>query len=118
MTANLPRTGAPCKISPRGVSMILRKVRNHPRTTREELVNDLKRAGTTVSKVTVGNTLRRHGLKSCIAQKFSLLKPAHVKANLKFANDHLDDPEESWEKVMWSDETKIELFGHNSTNRV
>ncbi|KAI4882733.1 hypothetical protein NFI96_028535, partial [Prochilodus magdalenae] len=32
--------------------MILRKVRNQPRTTREELVNDLKRAGTTVSKVT------------------------------------------------------------------
>ncbi|KAI4900263.1 hypothetical protein NFI96_016678 [Prochilodus magdalenae] len=30
--------------------MILRKVRNQPRTTREELVNDLKRAGTTVSK--------------------------------------------------------------------
>ncbi|GAA6065137.1 uncharacterized protein LOC117533128, partial, partial [Tachysurus ichikawai] len=64
MTVNLPRTGAPCKISPRGVSMILRK------------------------------------------------------AHLQFANDHLDDPEESWEKVMWSDETKIELFGHNSTKRV
>ncbi|KAI4891288.1 hypothetical protein NFI96_003443 [Prochilodus magdalenae] len=53
-TVNLPRTGAPRKISPHGVSMILRKVRNQPRTTREELVNDLKRAGTTVSKVTVG----------------------------------------------------------------
>ncbi|XDV52100.1 hypothetical protein PO909_020865 [Leuciscus waleckii] len=118
MTVNLPRTGAPCKISPRGVSMILRKVRNQPRTTWEELVNDLKRAGITVSKVTVGNTLRRHGLKSCMARKVLLLKPAHVKARLKFANDHLDDPEESWEKVMWSDETKIELFGHNSTNRV
>jgi len=26
MTVNLPRTGAPCKISPCGVSMILRKV--------------------------------------------------------------------------------------------
>lgn len=117
MTVNLPRTGAPCKISSRGVSMILRKVRNQPRTTREELVNVLKRAGTTVSKVTVGNTLRRHGLKSCMARKVPLLKPAHVKARLKFANDHLDDPEESWEKVMWSDETKIELFGHNSTNR-
>ncbi|KAI4899801.1 hypothetical protein NFI96_001149 [Prochilodus magdalenae] len=54
MTVNLPRTGAPRKISPRGVSMILRKVRNQPRTTWEELVNDLKRAGTTVSKVTGG----------------------------------------------------------------
>ncbi len=53
MTVNLPRTGAPCKISPRGVSMILRKVRDQSRTTREDLVNDLNRAGTTVSTVTL-----------------------------------------------------------------
>ncbi|KAI4893959.1 hypothetical protein NFI96_026951 [Prochilodus magdalenae] len=109
MTVHLPRTGAPRKISPRGVSMILRKVRNQPRTTREELVNDLKRAGTTVSKVTVGNT--HHSLKSCMTQNVPLLKPAHVQARLKFAHDHLDDPEESWEKVLWSD-------GLDSTRRV
>ncbi len=35
ITVNLPRT---CKISPRGVSMIMRTVRNQPRTTREGLV--------------------------------------------------------------------------------
>ncbi len=29
ITVNLPRTGAPCKISPRGVSMIMRTVRNN-----------------------------------------------------------------------------------------
>ena len=34
------------------------------------------------------------------------------------SEEHLDDPEEAWEKVMWSDETKIELFGINSTCRV
>ncbi|KAI4880359.1 hypothetical protein NFI96_001234 [Prochilodus magdalenae] len=118
MTVNLPRTGAPRKISPHGVSVILRKVRNQPRTTREELVNDLKRAGTTVSKVTVGNTLRRHSLKSCMARKLPLLKSSGVQARLRFAHDHLDDPEESWEKVLWSDETKIELFGLNSTHHV
>lgn len=33
-TANLPRTGPPHKISPRGVSLIMRTVRNHPKTTR------------------------------------------------------------------------------------
>uniref|UniRef100_A0A1A8SEN9 Tc1-like transposase DDE domain-containing protein n=1 Tax=Nothobranchius rachovii TaxID=451742 RepID=A0A1A8SEN9_9TELE len=48
----------------------------------------------------------------------SLLKSSHVQACLKFAIDHLDDPEEAWEKVMWSDETKVELFGLNFTRRV
>uniref|UniRef100_A0AAY5KJS9 Tc1-like transposase DDE domain-containing protein n=1 Tax=Esox lucius TaxID=8010 RepID=A0AAY5KJS9_ESOLU len=118
MTVNLPWSGAPCKISPRGASMIMRKVRDQPRTTRQDLVNDLKRAGTTVSKKTISNTLRRHGFKSCSARKIPLLKPAHVQASLKFANDHLDNPEEEWEMVMGSDETKIELFGLNSTRRV
>ncbi|KAK6311842.1 hypothetical protein J4Q44_G00175060 [Coregonus suidteri] len=96
----------------------MRKVRDQPRTTRQDLVNDLKRAGTTVSKKNISNTLHHHGLKSCSARKVPLLKPAHVQARLKFANDHLDDPEEEWENVMWSDETKIELFGLNSTRRV
>ncbi|KAG1937261.1 hypothetical protein F2P79_018180 [Pimephales promelas] len=80
--------GAPCKILPRGVSMILRKTK----TSWFEIM---------------------YGTEGSPA-----FKPARVKARLKFANDHLDDPEESWEKVMWSDETKIELFAHNSTNRV
>ncbi len=69
ITDNLPRSGAPCKISPRGVSMIMKTVRNHPRTTREDLVNDLKAAGTKVTKNTIDNTLRRKELKSCSARK-------------------------------------------------
>ncbi len=114
ITVNLPRTGAPYNISPRGVSMIMRTVRNQPRTTWEDLVNDLKGAGTIVTKKTIGNTLRREGLKSCSARKVPLLKKAHVQARLKFANDS----EENWVKVLWSDETKIQLFGINSTRRV
>ena len=51
-------------------------------------------------------------------RKVLLLKKAHVQAHLKFAEEHLDDLEKAWEKVMWSDETKIELFGINSTRRV
>ncbi len=78
ITVNLPRAEAPCKISPRGVSMIMRTVRNQPRTTWEDLVNDLKAAGTIVTKKTIGNTQRREWLKSCSARKVPLLKKAHT----------------------------------------
>ncbi|KAJ4942049.1 hypothetical protein JOQ06_011919 [Pogonophryne albipinna] len=98
--------------------MITRTVSKNPRTTRGDLVNDLQRAGTKVTKATISNTLRRQGLKSCGARRVPLLKPVHVQARLKFAREHLDDPEEDWENVIWSDETKIELFGKNSTRRV
>ncbi len=91
--------------------MIMRTVRNQSRTTREDLVSDLKAAGTIVTKKTIGNTLCSEGLKSCSARKVPLLKKAHVQALLKFANDS----EENWVKVLWSDGTKIKLFGINST---
>ena len=110
-----PRSGAPRKISPRGISMMMRKVRDQPSTTQDELVNDLKAVGTTVTKRTISNTATPWRIKIC---KVPLLKKAHVQACLKFAKEHLDDLEEAWEKVMWSDEAKIELFGINSTRRV
>ena len=81
-----------------------------PRTMRQELVDDLKAAGITDSKMTISNTLRRSGLKSRTSRKVHLLKKAHVQARLKFSNKHLDDSEEGWEKALWSDKTKIELF--------
>ena len=89
VTTNLPRSGAPRKISPRGISMMMRKVRDQPSTTQEELVNDLKAVGTTVTKRTISNTLHREVLKSCCARKVPLLKKAHVQARLKFAKEHV-----------------------------
>ncbi|XP_057673496.1 ras-related protein Rab-40C isoform X1 [Corythoichthys intestinalis] len=117
-TDNLPRSGAPCKISPHGVKMITRTVSKNPRTTQGDLVNDLQRAGTTVTKATISNTLRRQGLKSCTARRVPLLKKVNVHARLRFAREHLDDPEEDWENMLWSDETRIELFGRNTGSRV
>ena len=115
LTISLARSGAPCKFSQHGVSLMMRKMREQPRTMWQGLVDDLKAAETTVTKMTIGNTLRRSGLLSHSTSKVLLLKKAHIQAHLKFANKHLDDSEEGWEKVLWSDETKIELFGINLT---
>uniref|UniRef100_A0A9J8D104 Sleeping Beauty transposase HTH domain-containing protein n=1 Tax=Cyprinus carpio carpio TaxID=630221 RepID=A0A9J8D104_CYPCA len=68
-TINQPQSGAPCKISSHGVRIIMRKVRDQPRTTWEELVNDLKAVGTTVTKQNIGNTLRQKLSYFCACQQ-------------------------------------------------
>ncbi len=73
----------------------------------------IKAAGNIVTKKTIGNTLHNEGLKSCSARMVSLLKKAHVRAHLKFANES----EENWVKVLFRWD-QIQLFGINSTRRV
>ncbi|KAI4902910.1 hypothetical protein NFI96_020433, partial [Prochilodus magdalenae] len=68
ITVSQPGPGAPCKILPCGVSVIMRKAKNQPRTTR------------------------------FCARQVPLLKKAHVQARLKFANEHINDSERDWEK--------------------
>lgn len=50
----------------------MRKVRDQPRTTQEDQVNDLKGTGSTVLRLTL--TLHCHGLESCSTCKVPLLQ--------------------------------------------
>ena len=52
LTIHLFQSRAPHKIFQRGVNLMMRKVREQPRTMQQELVDDLKAAGTTVTKIT------------------------------------------------------------------
>ena len=111
-TENLPRTGAPKKISTRALNHITRIVSKKPQTTRKELVEELEAVGTSVSKHTVSNALRERGLRSSKARKVPLLSKRHIEARKIFATTFITKPEDYWYSVLWSDETKIELFNH------
>ena len=48
----------------------------------------------------------------------SLLGKHHKDNRLNFAKRHLNDGYEFWSKVLWSDETKNELFDHTDSRYV
>ena len=66
--------------------------------------------------MTISNTLHHNGLKSCRAHKVPPTQEGTCTG--PSVNKHLNDSEEGWKKVLWSDETKIELFGINLTPHV
>ena len=100
-------------MSPRDERTWCRKVQINPRTTAKDLVKMLEETGTKVSRSTVKRVLYRHKLKGRSGRKKPLLQNRHEKAKLWFATAHGGKNHTFWRNVLLSDETKIELFGHN-----
>ncbi|KAI4882745.1 hypothetical protein NFI96_026283 [Prochilodus magdalenae] len=107
------RSGRKKVLCPRDECALVRSVHINPRAKAKDIVNMMAEAGKSVSLSTVKRVLYRHGLKGHSARKKPLLQTKHKKDRLMFANAHREKDLNFWRHVLWSDETKIELFGHN-----
>ena len=84
----------------------------------EELQEDFCSSGCSVTKRTVSNEMLRNGLKSRRPKKTPPLLKRHRNARLKFVRQHKEKENSFWERVLWIDEIKIELFGYNYWNHM
>ena len=53
-----------------------------------------------------------------MARRKPLLSKRHITAHLEFAKKHLKDSQTMRNKILWSDETKIDLSGLNAKRHV
>ena len=67
--------------------------------------------GLIVSNQTIRNRIHEHGLKGRAARKKRFLSKRHIAQRLKWAKEHQSWTANDWKTVLWSDETKINLFG-------
>ena len=95
------------------MNKLTRIISDNPQVSRKELLHELETVGINVSKGTVSNALKECGVQSNRARKTPFLAKRHVKERLEFANNFLLKPASFWDNVIWSDETKIELFNHS-----
>ncbi|KAK3519749.1 hypothetical protein QTP70_003897 [Hemibagrus guttatus] len=110
---NLRGRGWKPKVTPVLARRIVREVKKNPRITTKAILMNLGSAGGNISRQTVQQTLHTAGFHGRRPRRTPLLQIRHTKACLAFANAHLDKEEDFWSSVLWSDETKIELFVHN-----
>ena len=61
-------------------------------------------------RTTISAALHQSGLYGRVAGRKPLLSKRHMTARLEFAKRHLKDSQTMRNKIVWSDETKIELF--------
>ena len=101
----------------RKVQRELKKDR-YPGFTRKEIQSKLPQSNVEVSLATVSNTLLRVSMIACRPRKTPLLKVNHLKARLEQARTHINKPCNFLRSVLWSDETKMELFRHNDVKYV
>ena len=115
---NLPREGRPPKLMDQARRELFREATKRPKITLKELQSSTAEIGVSVHRTTLSSTLHRAGLYGRVARKKPLLKVKNKQTSLVFAKWHVGDSPNIWKKVLWSDETKIEIFGHQGKRYV
>ena len=112
------RSGRPTRISATTARKIVRDAKKNPQITSSEIQDSLKTSSVAVSRCTIRRHLKKNGPYGRVARRKPLLRKCHKVSRLQYAKQHRDKPHNFWNKVIWSDETKIELFGHNHKHYV
>ncbi|KAF7656113.1 hypothetical protein LDENG_00045810 [Lucifuga dentata] len=116
-TRTLPRAGRPPKMDNRERRVLVREVMKNPMVTMNELQRSCKELGETSRRSNISAALHQSGLYGRVARRKPFLSKKQMKARLEYAHKHLKDVCDSQtvrNKILWSDETKIKLFGFNS----
>uniref|UniRef100_A0AAZ3RQW3 Transposase Tc1-like domain-containing protein n=1 Tax=Oncorhynchus tshawytscha TaxID=74940 RepID=A0AAZ3RQW3_ONCTS len=85
------------------------EVKKNPRVSAKDLQTFLEHANISVDKSTICKTLNKNGVQGRTPRKKPLVSKNNIAAHLKYAKEHLNVP-----VVLWTDETKVELFRGNT----
>ncbi|CAJ1060179.1 IS630 family transposase [Xyrichtys novacula] len=105
-------------MSKRGRRALVREVTKNLMVTLTELQHSSEEIGEPYRRTTISAALHQSGIYGRVARQKPLLSKKHMTARLDFARRHLKDSQTRRNKILWSDETKIGLFGLNAKRNV
>lgn len=117
--ASAEKTGRPSKLSIRMRRILKRIIDKDPELSIRKIVTILQeRHGITISYESVRTAIHKYGYKSCSRRKKPHISKKNRVDRVNFAKKYLDEPPEFWEKVLFTDESKFNIFGWDGRIRV
>ncbi len=118
-TRNRPRKGWSKKTNPCAVHQVQKLASKNRRISAASIgLEAAEVEGQLVSAQTIRHTLKQVCLHGHHPRRKHLLKLAHKKACKQFAEDNLAKSMNYWNHILWSDESKINLFDSDGVHHV
>ena len=110
---DLPQPGQPRKIDEHDDHCITRLSMSNRKLTAPQIMREYNQTAEKLVCVrTIRNRLMKGGLRGRVTAKKPLLRKANKVKRLQWARKHVNLTISQWKTVVWSDESKFELFGN------
>lgn len=117
--SNHQQAGRPKLLTPREERNLIASVAENPKISSSVLCsNILETAGKKVCPQTVRNCLHSAGYHGRVARRKPYVSEINKQKRLAFARLHINEPDSFWENVIFSDESKFNIFGYDGPPKV
>ncbi|GFY52692.1 transposable element Tcb1 transposase [Trichonephila inaurata madagascariensis] len=116
---NKSRCGRPHKLSDRDARAIVRKVKKNPKISAPKLADQIATAsGKKVHSEIVHRILRSGGYNGRVSSIKPLISSVNQQKRLDFASPHVDKDFDFWKTVVFTDESKLNVFRSDGRGKV
>lgn len=113
------RTGKPSLLNDRDRRLLLRNVEQHPQKSAPALTSELALAvQKDLHPETVRRVLRKNGYHGRRPRRKPFISMVNEKKRLEFAHKYLNEENMFWESVLFSDESKFNIYGSDGRGYV
>lgn len=113
------RSGRPKKLTNKEERSVVNCIKKNPRTTSSELAAGIcEQFGKTVSTKTVRNIIHKAGYFSRIPRPKPFISKVNKAKRLEFANRYVNKETDFWDHVIFSDESKFNIFRNDGRELV
>ena len=116
--ATLPRSSRPAKMTARAQRRMLNEVKKNSRVSAKDIQKSLEHANISVDDSTIRKSLNKNYVHGRTPRKETVLSKKNIAARLRFVKEHLNVSQRYWQNILWTDETKVQLFGRNTQHYV